>query len=168
MFYATETMIRLAVLSAFPKCFTTNEETLEADRKLEPKGLNSMEQLEYTSLRDVMVMSRAKWCHSSQPKDLEWCDISKVTFKDKLLKQAAKAYLQPMGAPEMARKTMMHILSEYWTHLSHKNKLLVANVKEYAEKRVEACVKFLRTQAFNLFEEFGLFPKLYIEFLAPR
>lgn len=111
--------------------------------------LNSLK-LQYTSLRDLIVVSPIKR-GSRRVKELEWCDLSQVKFKDKLLKQAARAYLQPIGK-EATPET--HFFAQCWKSFIAKNKSLVVSVKEYLQRHVEACVKFFRTQAFNLIQQF--------------
>lgn len=122
--------------------------------------LNSLK-LQYTSLRDLIVVSPTKR-GSPRVKELEWCDLSQVKFKDKLLKQAARAYLQPVGkeaTPEM------HFFAQCWKSFTTKNKSLVASVKEYLQSQAEACVRFFRAQAFSLIQRFK---PHYLGFLRVR
>ena len=155
-------------LLALPKMFL-QEERLDGVRSdLNPNQLLSLsflEKPEYTSLRDVIMASPTNSCHS-RLKDLEWCDLSDIAFKDKLLKQAAKAYLQPFGTTRPAPKTTMHVLNDYWTYFNQKNKLLISSVRDYVENQLNVCFKFLRTQTFSFIEDFK-FPR-YIEYQAPR
>lgn len=105
----------------------------------EPKRLK----LQYTSLRDLISVSPTKR-GSPKLKELDWCDLSHVQFKDRLLKQAARAYLQPMGVeptPEMS------FLARCWERLAI-GKPLASSIKEYLVCPVDAGIGFLRTNAY--------------------
>lgn len=110
--------------------------------------LNSLK-LQYISLRDLM-MSPTK--HGSPgTKDLEWCDLSQVKFKHELLKQAARAYLQPTGKKTTPK---VHFFEKCWKSFTVKNKLLVASAKEYIRSQAAACMIFLKAQAIGLMQRF--------------
>ncbi|KAH7289124.1 hypothetical protein KP509_31G059200 [Ceratopteris richardii] len=107
-------------------------------------------QQHYTSLRDLMAVSPTKR-GSTRGHEVEWCDMSDLKFKDKLLKLAARAYLQPMGR---ASTPESHIIAQCWITFSARNKALVYGLIQYIEKQVDTCIKFFQAQAFNLMQLF--------------
>lgn len=116
-------------------------------------GLNALNslKLQYISLRDLMVASPTKKGNYSQVKELEWCDPSQVKFKDELLKQAAKAYLQPTGKKTIPK---VHFFERFWKSVAAKKNLIMEIAKEYVWDCTKACASFLRAQVLGLIQKF--------------
>eukprot|EP00250_Pteridium_aquilinum_P031555 c43821_g1_i1 orf=599-1102(+) len=106
--------------------------------------------LQYISLRDLMVVSPTKR-GVLKVKEVEWCDPSQVKFKDELLKQAARAYLQPTGKITVPKA---HFFEKCWKSFTAQNKSLVACAKEYVRIGAAACVNFLKAQGLGLIRRF--------------
>ncbi|KAI5077912.1 hypothetical protein GOP47_0007736 [Adiantum capillus-veneris] len=107
--------------------------------------------LQYISLRDLMVAPPSTKRSSSQVKELKWCDPSQVNFKDELLKQAARAYLQPTGKKTIPKS---HFFESFWKSFAVKNKSLMEAAKECVWDCTKACAAFLRDQVLALIQNF--------------
>ncbi|KAH7307814.1 hypothetical protein KP509_22G078900 [Ceratopteris richardii] len=99
--------------------------------------------LQYISLRDLIMAVPTKKGSSLNMKELEWCDPLQVKFKDELLKQAARAYLQPKGKKTVPK---VRFFENVWKRLLSRNSSFMESSKDYLLDCVRTCVEFLRTQ----------------------
>lgn len=125
----------------------TNGDVFDMTQHEERKPL----QQQYTSLCDLIVVSTTDHGRLLRAQDIEWCDIKDLKFKDKLLKLAAQAYLQPVVKES---STPTHFLTQCWISFTSKNKLLVFHLIEKVRRKADVCIKFFRAQAFNLMQRF--------------
>lgn len=103
--------------------------------------------LQYTSLRDLIsVVPNKRGAASPRVKEADWCDISQVKFKDRLLKQAARAYLQPIGLKSTPE---IHFFTRCWENLSNVNTAVTATIKDYLHTQAKSCARFFRTYAYS-------------------
>lgn len=117
--------------------------------------------LQYTSLRDLIsVTSSAKRGGTPRVKEAHCYDITQVKFKNKLLKQAARAYLLPIGIETTAE---VHFFARFWKSFTN-NKALAVSIKQYLQSQVQACVSFFKVQASSTFS--SAFNRLFQPFKA--
>ena len=98
----------------------------------------------YTSLKDLISASSLKRGSSTpevnhEEAPLVWFDISKASFKNKLLNEAARAYLLPVAA-QRSRKTCL--LRRYWFTFTCHN--LTTNMKIRLHDHLDAWLGFFR------------------------
>ncbi|MCO5608390.1 hypothetical protein L7F22_062599 [Adiantum nelumboides] len=142
--------VGLEKVQALPKDMSWVAGLPTNDKNAEFNDFNSLK-LQYISLRDLMVASPSKRGDSPQVKELEWCDPSQVNFKDELLKQAAKAYLQPTGKKTIPK---VHFFESFWKSFAAKNKSLMEVAQEFVVDCTKACALFLRAQVLALIQQF--------------
>lgn len=121
-------------------------EDMPEDDLSNPANLGKLNRLklQYTSLRDLIAESPTKR-GSPRVQESVWCDLSQMKFKDRLLKQAARAYLLPIGV-ETSQE--MHFFARCWKSLTN-NKALGASIKESLKTQVQACADFFRTHVYS-------------------
>lgn len=103
--------------------------------------------LQYTSLRDLISVSPSMR-GSPKVNEVYWCDISQVKLKDSLLKQAARAYLQPTG---MQTTPEIDFFARCWKGFTC-NTALAAGIRKYFHIQLEACVSFFRRHTSYAFD----------------
>eukprot|EP00249_Psilotum_nudum_P005835 c19266_g1_i1 orf=510-1043(+) len=102
-------------------------------------GLN----LHYTSLRDLITPTQSK--RSPRNGAADWLDLSHITFKNQLLKQAARAYLQPMVVESHQEK---HFLARCWVELIN-GKPFLASVKDSVYQPVKGYITLFAKHVYS-------------------
>eukprot|EP01018_Ginkgo_biloba_P016754 Gb_28310 [translate_table: standard] len=99
--------------------------------------------IKYTSLRDIMPSSPTSL--GSPRREPNWCSCTNISIKNPLVKQAARAYLQPMATESNKNGDFF---MRCWTKLTNEG-FLSASINEYVKTPIEACINFFTDCIFS-------------------